>query len=329
MTEDFVNSGWKDKKLWQPPQPEPKNKAAPPGSNSADGKGVGPRSRLRGEGARVGSGGIAGALGNSGAGGHALEEASDDGELLDAPVGAGDKRPPQRNKKAQALDPESGSSSDESTRSFAAECALAELTIPRTALVYNISMALKRLNGCCSLNQLTKQVKTFKEKNGVTLEAFLRANPMSFKLEGRIVYLMDHGEKWKPPPGQKAKGGKDDDKGGKGGEKGGKNGATKGGASAGKNGASSKGHAGKNGGKDDYSGWYEGYDYDQQWSASGGGTNSKPRRGKRGGGGGAANADDEWYGYDWEGGYNDGWGGGYDTSKSNKWRESDGWGSGW
>ena len=81
------------------------------------------------------------------------------------------------------------------------EHAVLDLMVPRTALVINISYVLKRLNGCCSLNQLTKQIKSFKEKTGMSLEAFLRANPMTFRLEGRIVYLVDRdGEKWKPPP---------------------------------------------------------------------------------------------------------------------------------
>ncbi|CAJ1408972.1 unnamed protein product [Effrenium voratum] len=87
------------------------------------------------------------------------------------------------------------------------EHAVLDLMVPRTALVINISHVLKRLNGCCSLNQLTKAVKSFKEKTGMSLEAFLRANPVNFKLEGRIVYLVGRdGEKWKPPPKQEAPG---------------------------------------------------------------------------------------------------------------------------
>lgn len=83
------------------------------------------------------------------------------------------------------------------------EHAVLDLMVPRTALVINISHVLKRLNGCCSLNQLTKQMRSFKEKTGMSLEAFLRANPMTFKLEGRIVYLVDRdGEKWVPPSKQ-------------------------------------------------------------------------------------------------------------------------------
>ena len=42
----------------------------------------------------------------------------------------------------------------------------------------------------------------------MSLEAFLRANPMTFRLEGRIVYLVDRdGEKWKPPPKEESHGG--------------------------------------------------------------------------------------------------------------------------
>merc|ERR1712060_275931 len=79
------------------------------------------------------------------------------------------------------------------------EYAVLDMNVPRTALVINVSHVLKRLNGCCSLNQLTKSIKHFNQKTGVSLEAFLRANPMTFKLEGRIVYLVDRdGEKWKP-----------------------------------------------------------------------------------------------------------------------------------
>merc|ERR1712137_1302519 len=91
----------------------------------------------------------------------------------------------------EALDPDSSSSEDSDESELPPEYAVLDLTVPRTALVINVSHVLKRLNGCCSLNQLTKNKKSFKEKTGVTLEAFLRANPMTFKLEGRIVYLVD------------------------------------------------------------------------------------------------------------------------------------------
>jgi len=44
----------------------------------------------------------------------------------------------------------------------------------------------------------------------MSLEAFLRANPMTFKLEGRIVYLVDRdGEKWQPPKKDTPAGGTD------------------------------------------------------------------------------------------------------------------------
>mmetsp|Transcript_32744 Transcript_32744/g.59845 ORF Transcript_32744/g.59845 Transcript_32744/m.59845 type:complete len:547 (-) Transcript_32744:198-1838(-) len=100
----------------------------------------------------------------------------------------------------EALDADSSSEASEDG-SEVAEHVLLDITVPRTALVINVSHVLKRLNGCCSLNQLTKSLKSFKEKTGVTLEQFLRANPMTFKLEGRIVYLVDRdGEKWKAPP---------------------------------------------------------------------------------------------------------------------------------
>ncbi|CAE7248502.1 unnamed protein product [Symbiodinium sp. KB8] len=85
-----------------------------------------------------------------------------------------------------------------------------DVNVPRTALVINISYVLKRLNGCCSLNQLAKALKSFKEKTGMSLEVFLRSNPRTFKLEGRIVYLLDRdGEKWQPPKQEPAAGGND------------------------------------------------------------------------------------------------------------------------
>jgi len=120
------------------------------------------------------------------------------GDLDDVPV----TQPKQRKAKAPkgSLEAVSGSSSDESDDEdkLPPEYAVLDLTVPRTALVINVSHVLKRLNGCCSLNQLNKALKCFKEKTGVTLETFLRANPMTFKLEGRIVYLVDRdGAKWK------------------------------------------------------------------------------------------------------------------------------------
>ncbi|CAE7447668.1 unnamed protein product [Symbiodinium sp. CCMP2456] len=90
----------------------------------------------------------------------------------------------------------------------AEEVGVLDVNVPRTALVINISYVLKRLNGCCSLNQLAKALKSFKEKTGMSLEVFLRSNPRTFKLEGRIVYLLDRdGEKWQPPKQEPAAGG--------------------------------------------------------------------------------------------------------------------------
>jgi len=88
------------------------------------------------------------------------------------------------------------------------EVGVLDVNVPRTALVINISYVLKRLNGCCSLNQLAKALKSFKEKTGMSLEVFLRSNPRTFKLEGRIVYLLDRdGDKWQPPKQEPAAGG--------------------------------------------------------------------------------------------------------------------------
>jgi len=100
----------------------------------------------------------------------------------------------------EALDPDSDSDSDAEDSDDRPEYAVLDMNVPRTALVINVSHVLKRLNGCCSLNQLTKSIKSFKESTGVTLEAFLRAHPNNFKLEGRIVFLVDRdGNKWEPP----------------------------------------------------------------------------------------------------------------------------------
>jgi len=120
---------------------------------------------------------------------------------LDGAGGSQPSKPPKPPRKPlEALDPESSSSDESDDSELPPEYAVLDLTVPRTALVINVAHVLKRLNGCCSLNQLTKSLKSFKEKTGVTLEAFLRANPMTFKLEGRIVYYVDRdGNKWKPP----------------------------------------------------------------------------------------------------------------------------------
>mmetsp|Transcript_8133 Transcript_8133/g.19081 ORF Transcript_8133/g.19081 Transcript_8133/m.19081 type:complete len:430 (-) Transcript_8133:46-1335(-) len=126
-------------------------------------------------------------------------------------------KPPRQS--LETVDADSSSEASEGSEAHA-EHVLLEITVPRTALVINVSHVLKRLNGCCSLNQLTKNLKSFKEKTGVTLEQFLRANPMTFKLEGRIVYLVDRdGEKWKAPPESSAENGwKSSYKGGGGGK---------------------------------------------------------------------------------------------------------------
>lgn len=227
--EDFENSGWKEKKLWSPAEVE-EDRAGNRYLRTVPSGTLGPRPGLS---ASMGGGlvshGIARTLGNpqqpppaapnnfqaaqailealgtpqphAGASlGPDLEEASDGGSEPSRPP------KPRRSKlkpgSLEALDPES-SSGDESTSSAEVpEFAVLDMTVPRTALVINVSHVLKRLNGSCSLTQLSKSMKSFKEKTGYTLEAFLRGNPMTFKLEGRIVYLVDRdGEKWKPPEG--------------------------------------------------------------------------------------------------------------------------------
>jgi len=186
------------------------------------GSGAGPRSRLRAEAgsasaavpvvpkATVGSGASSAST--------ALASSPDDGRRKDdRPSTAAPKSEPRvakpKPRPLEVLDPDTSDESD--GEELPPEYTVLDLTVPRTALVINVSHVLKRLNGCCSLNQLTKSLKTFKEKTGVTLEAFLRANPMTFKLEGRIVYLVERGEKWQPPEdSQRGKGkGKDHSKG--------------------------------------------------------------------------------------------------------------------
>lgn len=232
MNEDFANSGWKEKKLWAPPVEEVKQNKSPTGGNANP-----PRLRLRAEGPAPGvaMGGDKGSNGNgtSVAASTAVHANSQGTAHADAAAGpaapahpAPSDNPPkeaQKNSSAlapredrprkqtkspkgplEALDPDSSSEESEA-EGVPAEYAVLDMAVPRTALVFNVSHVLKRLNGCCSLNQLTKAVKGFKEKNGVTLEAFLRANPMTFMFEGRIVYLVDRdGGKWKPPPQQEA-----------------------------------------------------------------------------------------------------------------------------
>merc|ERR1719171_544526 len=207
MTEAFADSGWKDKKLWSPPEKEEKTirghttvgSGAPTSVSNAPGNKIlsgdaGPRSRLRAEGA---ASGIAASLSAPGEDKQEVKHAEPD-HVVKAP-----KAPRQARKPLEALDPESSSEeeSDEEINRNAAENAVLDLNVPRTALVINVAHVLKRLNGSCSLNQLTKAIKNFKEKTGVPLEAFLRANPTTFKLEGRIIFLIGPGgEKWVAPP---------------------------------------------------------------------------------------------------------------------------------
>lgn len=307
MTEDFENSGWKEKTLWSPPEEEargnrqgrsgasagtvtssiamtpPQAPSAAPCSEGAaaprhskvsmssgsitvsggSGSAAGPRSKLRADGAEQSK----------------MAETTQH----EAPASGGSEalKPPKAKEASkqvkdplEVLDPES---SDESGGSDMEEgpppeYAVLDMTVPRTALVLNVSHVLKRLNGCCSLNQLTKAMTNFKEKCGLSLEAFLRANPMSFLLDGRIVYLLDRdGEKWVPPPQQqqqgdatvvgsqaeRGKGGAQAARGGKGGaqaerpKSNGQVGESSGpqGASHAKGGKGSKGDAGSNGTK--------------------------------------------------------------------------------
>lgn len=128
------------------------------------------------------------------------------GEPAMPPKPAKPPKPPRSAKgPLDVLDPESSSSDESDSPAVPPEYAVLDMNVPRTAMVINVSHVLKRLSGCCSLNQLTKALKNFKENTGVTLEQFLRANPDSFKLEGRIVFMVDrNGEKWKPPKEEEA-----------------------------------------------------------------------------------------------------------------------------
>lgn len=156
------------------------------------------------------------------------------------------------------------------------EHAVLDLMVPRTALVINISHVLKRLNGCCSLNQLTKQIRSFKEKTGMSLEAFLRANPMTFKLEGRIVYLVDRdGEKWTPPKQENPMGntergkGKGKSEGKSRGDARGKSGGHKGDPRSGENHRNGKGARGKSNGAPNGGQWSTGWDeWQDDWKAN-------------------------------------------------------------
>lgn len=222
MTEGFANSGWKEKKLWTP-QPEPEERTTRPVKSAASCSHAG-----RPEAAAAASGPAAGSCQSSaaaagsaphrevpraaaacgteppaavgpeaGAGARAAEAAPAPTSLPRPP-----KPPRAPRNPLDVLDPESSSDeSDGASGAIPPEYAVLDLNVPRTALVINVSHVLKRLSGCCSLNQLAKTLKAFKENTGVTLEQFLRANPSTFKLEGRIVFLVDkNGEKWQPPP---------------------------------------------------------------------------------------------------------------------------------
>eukprot|EP00933_Yihiella_yeosuensis_P003624 TRINITY_DN10671_c1_g1_i1.p1 TRINITY_DN10671_c1_g1~~TRINITY_DN10671_c1_g1_i1.p1 ORF type:complete len:599 (+),score=142.69 TRINITY_DN10671_c1_g1_i1:97-1797(+) len=279
MSEDFENSGWKDKRLWSPAGPSqgpgassqrqqrqtsssdavskvsdlaapseqdarlPRRSpasAAPAASIGGDRSGgsssgpAGPRSRLRAEGASssadpavstasVSLSALRAAVRPPERGTRPSEVFDRDADDSEDGSSEPSRLPRERRERKprapvqsslEALDPESSSDSEESGSESEdddvpepGEHVVLNLTVPRTALVINVSHVLKRLHGCCSLNQLTKSTKMFKEKTGVSLEAFLRAEPMSFKLEGRIVYLLDRdGERWKPPQGAKGDG---------------------------------------------------------------------------------------------------------------------------
>lgn len=192
MSEDFVNSGWKEKKLWTPP---PMEEERPRGNRSVA---AGLHTRQRPEGQKTAESAV-------------REEPTKDkvkDKIITEESSVAEPVKPTKPPKAakapkgplEALDPDSSSSDESDSSALPPEYAVLDMTVPRTALVINVSHVLKRLNGCCSLNQLTKNLKAFKDKTGVTLEAFLRANPMTFKLEGRIVHYLDkNGDKWKPP----------------------------------------------------------------------------------------------------------------------------------
>eukprot|EP00746_Dinoflagellata_sp_MGD_P072810 gnl/MRDRNA2_/MRDRNA2_29536_c0_seq1.p1 gnl/MRDRNA2_/MRDRNA2_29536_c0~~gnl/MRDRNA2_/MRDRNA2_29536_c0_seq1.p1 ORF type:complete len:1286 (+),score=294.82 gnl/MRDRNA2_/MRDRNA2_29536_c0_seq1:154-4011(+) len=201
MTEEFENSGWKEKKLWAPPNEDDGN------------RGKGPRSRLRAETGKGQQNPMAPAKPVSPQ--HHAEASSPNGDRRaeytkeppppppppedKKPISAMVNRPPPAPPPLEAE--EESDSGDSNGPGLPAEYAAPEMAnVPRTALVMNVSHVLKRLKGCCSLIQLMKALKTFKEKNSITLEEFIRANPMTFRLEGRIVYLVDrNGDKWQPP----------------------------------------------------------------------------------------------------------------------------------
>lgn len=198
MSEDFANSGWKEKKLWQPPKPHEDeravgNRAGKP-KGGAPGAVPAPAPNSKQEGTSKGA--PPGLKDEDRITPSRTMKSDADLEPVEKPRKSKVKSAPKG--PLEALDPDSSSEEDSDIDDkLPPEYAVLDLTVPRTALVINVSHVLKRLSGCCSLNQLNKALKNFKEKTDVTLETFLRANPMNFKLEGRIVYLLDKdGSKW-------------------------------------------------------------------------------------------------------------------------------------
>lgn len=339
MKEDFVNSGWKDKKLWTPSESKDDDRKRPGPGFGAGASAAGPRSRLRGEAplqADVPSGAAPVSVGKPAVSkSESAKAPASRGELRERELGAkgqdGGESREAREAPAplEVLDPESDDGESVGSEIIdPAECAILDLTVPRTALVINVSHVLKRLSGCCSLNQLTKSIKDFKEKTGVSLEAFLRANPTTFKLEGRIVYLLDRdGSKWQAPPAPKAP----ETQRAKGGAGKGATDAQRGKGSAGKG----SGGKGKGKGSVQASGADSGYGWEREGPTKGNQSGKSERTGKGKGevaakrrkgapeakkGDSGANgwsaydgwADAEWWddkGTEWARGYDDGWSG--------------------
>jgi len=324
MSEDFVNSGWKEKKLWTPDQEEDHRRGASQklkvssgtrgiagtleageprgGKGAAETRAAAPVKRA--EASHAGDGGS-----------HTAHEAPREVPIAMPAKPAKVAKPPRSPKgPLEVLDPESSSSDESEPDNTPPEFAVLDMHVPRTAMVINVTHVLKRLSGCCSLNQLSKALPKFKENTGVTLEQFLRANPDSFKLEGRIVFLVDReGTKWKPPPEDPR-----DDWYGKGRSKG--KGEGKGdGRVEGKGKGEGKGE-GKGSGKKGGKGAYQGKQQQQQHYDEGHYRQEQPRSvggGDRVGGGKSRGGqqhrgDDAWWdtGWstaEWSGGRGDGW----------------------
>lgn len=308
MSEDFLHSGWKDKKLWEPGKddqavgnrPSGKGKNAPAASTPADGKGGAARPPARdsreahneergvskGQPSKIGSGAV-------------LSKEIDDEEIVPKKLKPPKVKPPKGS--LEALDPDSSSDESDDEDQLPPEYAVLDLTVPRTALVINVSHVLKRLSGCCSLNQLNKALKSFKEKTGVTLECFLRANPMTFKLEGRVVYLVDRdGNKWQAP--KKETGYNEAEQSAKGRGKGkGKAGRSSGADSGGNDAQQGEGKSGRKGGSRAAKGSdkHQASQYTEEASWGGEEKKSK-RRGGKGGGKGKRTEDYEWSSYAWD-----------------------------